>query len=379
MIGATTRVARFLHGYARNAAGPRETVRVPLSGADAADGTLYPAPGGGPAPAWIVLHGITVPGREHEALVRFAEALRAAGNTVLIPDIPAWRALTLPHGAALHTIRGGIRFLQSHPAAAPGGVGVMGFSFGATQAIVAAADPEVARAVRGIVGFGGYVDLRRTMVCMMTGEHEWNGTRYQLEPDPYGRWIVGANFLAHTPGYGTAGAVADGLRRLAREAGASRIFAADPVWDALKQRIRADLAAGDRPLWDLFAAPADTPFDLEEARRIGRAVADAGMAVNPEMNPYPALPHVRSRIVLAHGTADRLIPFTETLRLHAALSSHTEVHSAVTALFAHSAAAGGLHPLRYASEALRFARLLGRAFAVQRPAPEFRDAGKQRA
>lgn len=364
MIGATVRVARFLRGYARNAEGPREPVQVPLGDAEV-EGTLYRAPGGGPAPAWVVLHGITVPGREHAALVRFAEALRAAGNTVLIPDVPAWRRLELPAGAAVRTIRGGIRFLQSHPAVAPSGIGVMGFSFGATQAVTAAADPEIAASLRCVVGFGGYVDLRRTMVCMMTGEHEWNGTHHRLDPDPYGRWIVAANFLVHTPGYEKAGAVAEGLHRLAMEAGTSRVSAGDPSWDALKQRIRAGLSPGDRPLWDLFAAPAGAAVDAVSAASIGAAVADAGMAVNPEMNPYPALPHVRSRIVLAHGAADRLIPFTETLRLQAALREHTEVHSTVTALFAHSSRAGGLHPLRYAGEALRFARLLRRAFSAR--------------
>ena len=65
------------------------------------DGTPVPTTlltPGSPAPnlpAWIILHGITRPGRAHRQLVRFTRALAETGCAVLVPEVPEWRALDL--------------------------------------------------------------------------------------------------------------------------------------------------------------------------------------------------------------------------------------------------------------------------------------------
>src|SRR4051812_43066548 len=46
-------------------------------------------------PGWIMLHGVTVPGREHAQLVRFARSVAHTGAAVLVPEVPEWRALRL--------------------------------------------------------------------------------------------------------------------------------------------------------------------------------------------------------------------------------------------------------------------------------------------
>ena len=60
------------------------------------------------------------------------------------------------------------------------------------------------------MGFGGYCDLERTLRFQFTGEHEWNGEAHSLRPDPYGRWIVGANYLTAVPGFEDSERVAQG-------------------------------------------------------------------------------------------------------------------------------------------------------------------------
>ena len=98
--------------------------------------------------------------------------------------------------------------VEGGPEVRPGGVGTVGFSFGATQALMAMADPAVQRDVRAVVGFGGYCDLRRMLRSLFTGEHEWSGEQYRLDPDPYGRWMIVGNYLTLIPGYEGMGAVA---------------------------------------------------------------------------------------------------------------------------------------------------------------------------
>ncbi|CAN5632673.1 hypothetical protein BH23GEM7_BH23GEM7_39860 [soil metagenome] len=357
------RTARFLHRFLRPDPG---RVRVKEARVTVGDrtvpATLYLPRRGRSLPGWVVLHGITVTGRHHPALTRFAQALAAAGAAALVPDIPEWRSLRITLDAAVATIKGGASFLEERPEVKAGGIGVAGFSFAATQALIAAAQPELRPDVATVAGFGGYADLHRTVQCMLTGEHEWQGVRYRLDPDPYGRWILGGNYLPLIRGYEGMTAVAAGLHGLAVEAGRRGVFAAEPEYDGLKADIRAGLAPEERRLWDVLAPPANRPpADLELARSLAGELADAALRAEPRGDLLRALPQLQCRVALAHGRGDRLIPFTETLRLLSLLPPQLAVYGTVIHSYAHSMEAERLRPLEYAREAYRFVRLLSYA------------------
>lgn len=362
----TPRTARFLRAYLRDGAGPfrQEEITVPVGG-EAREATLYLPDRRGPAPGWVVLHGLTVPGRHHRAMTRFVRSLAATGAAVLVPDVPAWRALRLDVTAARTTLADASAWLAARPEVRPGGVGTIGFSFGATQALMAAADPGVQRDVRAVVAFGGYCDLQRMLRCLFTGEHEWRGARYTLDPDPYGRWIIVGNYLTLLDGYGGMEAVARGALELAVEAGRVGAYAWEPVYDPTKARIRAGLSPEEREIWDVIAPPSGTPpADMALARAIGDAFSAAALEKDPGLDPRAHLGGVRGRVVLSHGRADRLIPFTETLRLQTLLPPAARPSVTITGLFAHSSHAGWLHPLDRVREAGLFIRLLNDALAA---------------
>lgn len=355
------RPLRFLRSYlGAGPDGPVEEVRVPVGDGEV-PATLHLPRARGPAPGWVLLHGITVAGREHRSLTRFARALAASGGVVLVPEVPSWRALRIDPAAARETIAGAALYLAARPEVERGGVGVVGFSFGATQALVSAADPRVRDAVRAVVGFGGYADLERTVVCQMTGEHEWRGKRHLLAPDPYGRWVAGANHLALARGMEGMGRVQERLRAIAAEAGRRGTPAFEREYDPLKEELRAELEPGERGVWDLFAPAAGLPpHDLAAARELGREMARAAIEAEPLLDPRSSLADLRCRVVLAHGYEDRLIPFTETLRLREALPPRLSASATITRLFAHS---GGARTgaARYVVEGIRFVLLLQRA------------------
>lgn len=354
-------VARFLAAYLRPPKGLDEAeVDVPLG-----DGTI-PATLLRPrttreVPGWVVLHGLTVPGREHAALQRFARALAATGGAVLLPEIRAWRELRVAAGVAEETIAASARYLASAGGVRSGGVGVIGFSFGATQALITAARTELDSQIRSVVSFGGYCDPERTFVFMMTGEHEWQGTRYRLKPDPYGRWILAGNYLTDLPGYDGMADVAAAALQLAGDAGKRGIYAADEVYDPEKREIRARLTPEQREIWDLIAPVAGARRDLHRARELARALWRAGIRRDPGLDPRSVLPRLHGRVVLAHGREDSLIPFTETLRIRQLLPPTADVHTTITRLFAHSREAEGIPVRRYPGELLRYLLLLSQA------------------
>ena len=187
---------------------------------------------------------------------------------MIIPEVPEWRQLDLAPRLTTPTIRSAIDSLQTTPGVHEGPFGLVGFSFGAPHTVAAAGDPALRADVATAVGFGGYCDPRRTIHFMMTGQHEHNGDTIYLRPDPYGRWIVAANYLTDSVGYEGAIDVADALRRLATLAGDTGTPAWSPQYDRAKVQMGEGLAPDSRELFDLIAPPSHREPDVEEGAKL---------------------------------------------------------------------------------------------------------------
>ena len=319
-------------------------------------------------PGWVVLHGLTYSGREHPALLRFVRAIAAAGNVVLLPDIPEWRALRVAPAITVDTIRAAVRALHARADIEHEHAAVLGFSFGATQAIVASVDPAIRGLLHGVVAWGGYSDVHRLFRFGMMGDHDLDGRRMHVRPDPYGCWIMSGNYLTHMPGFETFGDVARALHGLACEAGRRRVFAWDPVFDPDKRQLRETLEPAHRELFDMLAPETTMPDpDPAVVGPLAVQLADAALRVDPLFDPSPFLPRVDLPILLAHGRHDRLIPFTETIRLSRALPPQCVDSLTITALFEHSGgSAPGLGPFGMIREGVRFVDVLRRVIRTPR-------------
>lgn len=359
---------RFLKQYLRpsdNAAVAVETTY--RRGDEELPATVFrPARGPRALPGWVVLHGLTRPGRSHPGLQRFARAVASAGNIVLVPEIPEWRDLRVAPAVTIDTIRQAVRALQQRDDVRHEHVGLFGFSFGATQALIAAADQETARLLAGVAAWGGYSDLRRVFRFGLTGDHELDGVAYHKEPDPYGCWIMAGNYLTRVPGYEGAQAAAAALHDLATEAGERGLYAWDPAFDTSKRRLREALRHGDRDLFDMIAPETTAPRrDHQQVLELAESLATTALTADPLLDPGPFLPRVRVPILFSHGRDDRLIPFTETIRLSRAAPQHLVRSTIITALFQHSGGTqSGLGPVGVAREGARFALLLRRVLSL---------------
>lgn len=359
------RTASFLRQYLRPTGTAIETLEVTYR----RSGTPYPATLFRPArrsgpglAAWVVLHGLTYSGRAHPTLVRFMRAVAASGAAVLVPEVPEWRRLRVAPAVTASTISGAIDALGVLGHRPDDGVGVIGFSFGASQALNAVSEPRLSDEIAAVVAWGGYHDVDSLFRFGLTGEHELDGERFRLDPDPYGRWVMGGNYLTRIPGHERDGAITTALLQLAEACGRRGISAWDAVYDPLKVELRASLSPPSREVFDLFAPLTTVRVDSSgRALELSRALADAAVEADPLFDPRPRLAHVRTPTLLAHGRDDRLIPFTETLRLSRSLSPKCSAGCTVTSLFAHSGGAThGLGPLGLARETTTFVGLLNR-------------------
>jgi pimeloyl-ACP methyl ester carboxylesterase len=257
------------------------------------------------------------------------------------------------------TIRAAVLTLDLRPETRSGHTALAGFSFGAPQAVIASTHPSLDGHLHGVVGFGGYAELPRTLRFFFTGEHEWHGRSFRTPPDPYGRWLVGANYLTLIPEHREAGDVEEALWRLASEAGERQVISWSKVYDPLKRELRTALAPERRPVFDLFAPPSDRePPGGPEVDAMVQALSRTLDRVSPLLDPRPYLDRVRVPVRLIHGRHDHLIPFTETLRLRDAFPVGADVEADVSALFAHSGESGPGSPIRTVGEGLRFLGIL---------------------
>jgi len=335
---------RFGRGWA-TLAGPvpppwlEETV-APLSlpGEAAPVRVLRVAPRrGAPHPGWVVLHGLTVRGLAHPSLLRFARALAASGAHVLVPEIEPWTRLELAPEQARRILAGGVEALAMDPRVRAGGVGVAGFSFGGPQALAMAADPGLAPFLRTVLAWGSYARFGTALDFAFSGEHVHAGGREQLRPDPYARWIAGANLLPLSRGLGSPAATASALEEMARRWGEETIDAWGSDADRLRAELRTGLPRGERDLFDLFVPAAGVTPDPRGVAEVIRELEATAAAHLPLLDPVPGLGRIHVPVHLLHGRRDVLIPWSETRRLEELLRPRAaEVHATITDLFAHS-------------------------------------------
>jgi pimeloyl-ACP methyl ester carboxylesterase len=354
----------------------REFLR-PRPGTVTVEETTYPRDGGAlpatlyrPAatrrealPGWIALHGLTRTGREHPSLVRFARALASSGSVVLVPDMPEWRSLLVAPETTVSTIKTAVLELDRRAGTAPGRIGVIGFSFGATQSLVAATDPVLNGHLAGVAAWGGYADIHRTTRFAFLGAHELDGVEHHLDPDPYGRWILAGNYLHLLPEHGADRALSDALLDLARDVAGRGIRSWSPETDSFKIAAREPLDPSQREMFDLIAPPSGTAYTAGDRRRIEDLVGrmtERAVEQEPLLDPRDHLGRVPVPVFLAHGRGDRLMPWTEMFRLRRALPEDRVVYSGVTSLFGHSFGERRFPTPAVILEAVRFIRMIRR-------------------
>ena len=294
-----------------------------------------------PLPGWVVLHGLTRPGRHHPNLLRFAKALAGSGAAVLIPEIPEWRELHLAPEEAGATIQAAVLQLSGMEGILPGHVGLMGFSMGVSHVLYSATDPALKGSLRGIAGFGGFGDMERTIRFLFRGEHEWEGTTRELDPDPYGRWVVAGNYLPRLEGYETAADVAECLLQLARAAGDLQIGAWEACYDSMKDDLLRSIHPSRRDLFRALAPASGHRPPVEITEHLAPLLAQAAYDDSPSARPVSFLGEIPVPVRLVHGRGDRLIPFTESLRIAEAFPADSDVRVYLTGLFSHSQAEKG--------------------------------------
>ncbi len=139
-----------------------------------------PGSGDGPWPAIFIVNGATPLGRMEPQVQGLAEGLARAGWLVVVADVPGLAAGRLGEGTVEATYRT-VRATTDRKDVKDGKVALLGISVGATLALLAAEQPDLADRVSIVAGIAPYVDLKEVLRIATTGYHRVDG---KLEPYP---------------------------------------------------------------------------------------------------------------------------------------------------------------------------------------------------
>lgn len=149
-------------------------------------------------PALVFVNGATPHGRHHPDVQRFARGLARAGYVVLVPELPGLRAGEITERTLDVTVAVAVE-LASHSSARHGEVGFVGVSVGATLALLAASDRDLAGRTTVVSGIAPYTDLEKTVLLATTGFYRDGDRLVRYETEPFLTLVVARSLAAALP------------------------------------------------------------------------------------------------------------------------------------------------------------------------------------
>lgn len=230
----------------------------------------------------VAVHGVTVCGKDHPELRHFARCLAATGVTCVTPTLPGLSSMRFDplDISLLSALIRDVAPEHGRP------VVLVGFCYGASTSLLAAARPEAADRVRALIAVGAYHRLETVVEGYLAAGDPPPGDEGALEDRIYRDMILA---YRHRDRLGLADDVATELTDLL-----GRYCCGSTGHE--KRRFHERHLRG----LDLLAT---------DRMRLDPAALDA-------LSPAGKLAGLRCPVGLVHDPADRLVPVSEAGRLH---------------------------------------------------------------
>jgi pimeloyl-ACP methyl ester carboxylesterase len=290
--------------------------------------------GEGPWPTLFFVNGVVTEGRELPEVRQLAEGLARAGYLVVVPDLPGLRWGEI-RSETVHETMEVARAVSELPDARDGGIGLIGVSTGATLALLAVENEDIAGRVSVVAGVAPYADVKTVLDIATTGYYRKDGKLVRYEADPFLSSAITQSLVSMLPPSEDRETLlaeleeADrlrpefltDLRGMGAEARSVAELVAnedprrfDELYAGLPNGVRANLEelsplAGDERLSvpvELISGPHDKYFPVSETYAIGRIAPQARVTVteafdhaelNPSFRDLPAFLRVNGFVV----------------------------------------------------------------------------------
>ncbi len=252
-------------------------------------------------PAVVFVNGATPKGRHHPEVQRFARGLARAGYLVLVPELPGLREGEVTERTHEVTVTVAEEVAE-RPDNRSGRVAFVGVSVGATLALLAASDPDLAGRTTVVSGIAPYTDLENTVRLATTGYYRDGNLLVPYETNPFLALAVARSLAAALPTGEDRDTVLGALRALADDS--ENPLASLPPEDV------ASLGPEATALVELLSNRDPLRFDERYARlpsEVRETVA--------RLSPLQAAHALEARVELATAPEDEYFPPAESRAL----------------------------------------------------------------
>jgi pimeloyl-ACP methyl ester carboxylesterase len=264
------------------------------------DGVIGRVYGVGNDSSIVVVPGATPQGVTDARVNTVARALARAGRTVFIPELDLYREqFTRDDLERIATAVVGLAESSGRP------VAVLGFSYGGSFALVAAADPRMEGRLSRVATLGAYYDLEGVIQAVTTGESVVDDRLIPWEGHPIAEDVLAARTAELLP------------------EGEKEAFLA-----AMDGRLDPDhLDPGAMALYELLANE-----DPRRTSELANRLPPPLRSLIEGFSPSQVARQISVPVLAMHSTDDPLVPYAELVRLKAGMP---EAETSTVQLFRH--------------------------------------------
>lgn len=273
--------------------------------------------------AMYVIPGLHYEGPEDVRLDRFARVLAASGMVVGVPALPTMKNLIMTPSVWEENIQGFECFLQQELPKKPG---VFSISAASIVAFQLGAHEHWGRNIREMLTFGGYVDWSESLRFSLDGKIDEDMC---IPVDPLGLPVIFLNMLEQFP-LQDQDAFKIQLLQFVTSTWEKEEMQSFECYAPLARTLSRNVDLKDRDFFLQACSVEEGGIDI-----IRKILLD-DLFDSSWLQPTQFLHKIHTKVTVAHGREDGVIPFTQAEKLWETINPEMRVGYHVTGLYHHT-------------------------------------------
>jgi hypothetical protein len=274
--------------------------------------------------AIYVIPGLHYEGPEDLRLDRFARVLANSGMVVGVPSLPTMKKLIMTPRVWEENIEGFQVFLQQDLPIEPG---VFSISAASIVALHLASHEFLGSKIRETLTFGGYIDWNEALMFSLDGKIN---EQIQIPVDPLGLPVIFLNMICQFPEIQDPRLFEEQLMSFVERTWEKEEMQSKEVYEPIAQMLSKEIPLQDQTLFLQACAVEDGGKE-----KICKILQD-GKYDSSWFDPHPFLQTIQTKITIAHGREDGVIPFTQAQILWQEIHPDKKSKFHVTGLYHHT-------------------------------------------
>lgn len=261
-------------------------------------------------PGVIIYAPLAPEGKRNAYVVNFLRGMARIGFVVIMPDWPQ-RPLGLIDEGDVEELERSVAYLEEQPDVDPKRIGIIAISYGAGPALIAASHTRLGKRLQYVMTIGGYTDMWSVMQFAGSGKVQIDANQtLQLVPHPYMLFVLMRTLSRWSSNKNDSIVVDAFLKKITDSNRPIDVSLAAPIdLGEIKDQLSEELQAMITALG--LASRGASKHELRLALPVSFRKKIDQLSLSESM-----IHDIQSRVLIAHTTNDRLVPYSEAKVLY---------------------------------------------------------------